>query len=78
MIILNIYNYDVSSYELISVTSSAHSTIEEAKRAAVKHNWQIAWDNCDTDLTIEEYVDRYSWDDLDYLQYSNYGYEIIN
>jgi hypothetical protein len=77
-VILKISEYDPSSYKLIKVQRKNYPSEEEAKKAAVAHNWQIAWDNDHTDLSKEEYVNKYSWEDLDDIFYSNFGYEIID
>ena len=74
--ILKIYNYDPSSYKLIDIETEIYPSEEEAKKAAVAHNWEIAWDNNDTDLSKEEYLLTYSWEDLDDISYDNYRYEI--
>jgi hypothetical protein len=74
--ILKIYVYDPSSYKLEDVETYSYPSEEEAKKAAVAHNWQIAHDNGDTDLSKEEYTQKYSWDDLDNISYDTYGYEI--
>ena len=74
--LLKIYIYDPSSYKLEDVKVEEYPSQEEAKKAAVAHNWQMAWDNGDTDLSKEEYVNKYSWDDLDDISYDTYGYEI--
>lgn len=73
---LKIYRYDPSSYELEDVEIETYPSQDEAKKAAVAHNWQVAWDNGDTDLSKEEYIDKYSWDDLDNISYNTYSYEI--
>ena len=75
--ILKIYHYDPSSHKLMDVDAQSYSSEEEAKIAALAHNWQIAYDNGDTDLSKEEYIQKHSWEDLDNISYENYGYEII-
>jgi len=75
--ILKIYIYDPSSYKLEDVKTYSYPSEEEAKKAAVAYNWQIAYDNGDTNLSKEEYVKKYTWDDLDDLSYDDYGYEIL-
>jgi hypothetical protein len=75
-VILKIFNYDPSSYKLIDIEIEPHISEKEAKKAAVAHNWEIAWENGDTDLSKEEYLSTYSWEDLNDISYDNYGYEI--
>jgi hypothetical protein len=74
--ILKIYRYDPSSFKLEDVEVETYSSQDEAKKAAIAHNWEIAWENGDTDLSKEEYIDKYSWEDLDDISYENYAYEI--
>lgn len=75
--ILKVYVYDPSSYKLEDVETYSYPSKEEAQKAAVAYNWQIAHDNGDTDLSKEEYIQKYSWDDLDDISYDDYGYEIV-
>jgi hypothetical protein len=75
--ILKVYVYDPSSYKLEDVETYSYPSEEEAQKAAVAYNWQIAHDNGDTDLSKEEYIQKYSWDDLDDISYDDYGYEIV-
>lgn len=74
--ILKIYRYDPSSFKLEDVEVKTYSSQDEAKKAAIAHNWEIAWENGDTELSKEEYIDKYSWEDLDDISYENYAYEI--
>ena len=75
--ILKIYHYDPSSYKLMDVDAQSYPSEEEAKKAAIAHTWKTAYDNGDTDLSKEEYLQKYSWDDLDSISYDNFGYEIV-
>lgn len=74
--VLKIHHYDPSSYKLIGVETKFYPSEEKAQKAAVAHNWGIAWDNGDTDLSEDEYVNTYSFNDLDHISYDNYMYEI--
>ena len=38
---------------------------QEAKNAALEDNWELAYDNGDTELSKEEYVKTHSWEDPD-------------
>ena len=75
-VILKIYSYDPSSYNIMDVDAKHYSTEEDAKKAAISHNYDIARDNGDTDLEKEEYIQKHSWEDLDDISYDTYRYEI--
>jgi transcriptional regulator with XRE-family HTH domain len=49
-------------------------TQEECELEIVKHHYQIDYDNCNTDLSEEEYIKIYKVNDLQF--YDNYDYEI--
>ena len=76
MNVLKIYKYDSSSLKLINVEIEHYNSEDEAKKGALSHNWNIAYENCDTDLSQEEYIEQFSWDDLEDISYEDYGYEI--
>ena len=76
MNVLKIYKYDSSSLKLTNVEIEHYNSEDEAKKGALSHNWNIAYENCDTDLSQEEYIEQFSWDDLEDISYETYGYEI--
>ena len=49
---------------------------QEAKIAALEDNWELAYDNGDTELSKEEYVKTHSWEDPD-IWYEDIKYEIV-
>ena len=65
MNVLKIYKYDVSSLKLFDIEIEHYNSEEEAKKGALSHNWNIAYENCDTELSLEEYLEQFSWDDLE-------------
>jgi len=48
----------------------------EAKIAALEDNWELAYDNGDTELSKEEYVKTHSWEDPN-IWYDDIRYEIV-
>ena len=74
--IVKIYHYDCSSFELEDVEVIECETKEECELEIVKHHYKIDYDNCNTDLTEEEYIKKYKVSDLKF--YENYDYEIIH
>jgi hypothetical protein len=77
--ILKIYHYDPSSYKLMDVDAQPYPSEQEAKKAALAYNWEIAWENMDTDLSKEDYISTHTWEDLlnGDIGYDNYEFEII-
>jgi hypothetical protein len=77
--ILKITHYDPSSHKLMDVDTQPYPSEQEAKKAALAHNWGIAWDNMDTDLSKGDYISTYTWEDLinGDIGYDNYEFEII-
>jgi hypothetical protein len=73
-VILKIYNYDASSGGLEDVEVEYFGSEDEAKKAALAHHWQIAFDNGDTELSKDEFVAQTDFNDLQ--PYDNYGYVI--
>ena len=49
---------------------------QEAKNAALEDNWELAYDNGDTELSKEEYVTTHSWEDPG-IWYADIKYEIV-
>jgi hypothetical protein len=48
----------------------------EAKIAALEDNWELAYENGDTELSKEEYVKTHSWEDPN-IWYDDIRYEIV-
>ena len=72
--IVKIYHYDCSSFKLLDVDVVECKTQEECELEIIKHHYQIDYDNCNTDLSEEEYIKKYKVSDLQF--YENYDYEI--
>jgi hypothetical protein len=49
---------------------------QEAKIAALEDNWELAYENEDTELSKEEYVKTHSWEDPN-IWYDDIRYEIV-
>jgi hypothetical protein len=75
-VILKVYHYDPSSGDLEDVDVEYFSSEEEAKKAALAHHWQIAFDNGDTDLSKEDFISQTNFDDFE--PYNNYDYKIVS
>jgi hypothetical protein len=75
-VILKVYHYDPSSGDLEDVDVEYFSSEEEAKKAALAHHWQVAFDNGDTDLSKEDFISQTNFDDFE--PYNNYDYKIVS
>jgi hypothetical protein len=73
--ITKIYHYDCSSFELLNINVIECKTKEECELMIIKHHYQIDYDNCNTELSEEEYIKKYKVSDLKF--YDNYDYEIV-
>lgn len=71
---LKIYHYDCSSNDLLNVETVERETKEECELEIIKHHYQIAYENEDTDLSEEEFISENKVSDLQF--YENYDYEI--
>jgi hypothetical protein len=74
-IILKVYRYDPSSNDLEDVDVEYFGSEDEAKKAALAHHWQIAFDNGDTELSKDEFVAQTDWNNFE--PYDNYSYDIV-
>jgi hypothetical protein len=75
-VILKIYRYDPSSLDLEDIDVEYFGSEEEAKKAALAHHWQVAFDNEDTDLSKEDFISQTNFDDFE--PYNNYDYKIVS
>jgi hypothetical protein len=73
-VILKVYHYDPSSGNLEDVDVEYFGSEDEAKKSALAHHWQIAFDNGDTELSKDEFVAQTDFNDLQ--PYDNYDYVI--
>ena len=74
--IVKIYHYDCSSFDLLDVDVIECETKDECELEIIKHHYQIDYDNCNTELSKEEYIKKYKVSDL--VFYENYDYEIVD
>ena len=74
--VVKIYNYDCSSFELLNVNTVECGTREECELVIIKHHYQIDYENCGTGLTEKTYIETYKISDLKF--YDNYDYEIVD
>jgi hypothetical protein len=76
MFVVKIYDLDSSSYEIRDVKVKVFNSLEESKRFVVEKHYEIDWDNCNTDLEKDEYLDLFSLEDIQDKLYDTFDYEI--
>jgi len=76
MFVVKIYDLDSSSYKIRDVKVKVFDTLEESKKFIVEKHYEIDWDNCNTDLEKDEYLDLFSLEDIQDKLYDTFDYEI--
>jgi hypothetical protein len=76
MFVVKIYDLDSSSYKIRDVKVKVFNTLEKSKKFVVKKHYEIDYDNCNTDLTLEEFLDKFSLEDIKDKLYDTFEYEI--
>jgi hypothetical protein len=66
--LLKIWVFDPSSFDVNECYCSAYKTKELAEQEMLKHNFQVAYDNCD--------VEWCDWKGFEMMDYECYKYEI--
>jgi hypothetical protein len=52
------------------------NSLEESKKFIVEKHYEIDWDNCNTDLEKDEYLNLFSLEDINDKLYDTFEYEI--
>jgi hypothetical protein len=76
MFVVKIYDLDSSSYKIRDVKVKVFNSLEESKKFIVEKHYEIDWDNCNTDLEKDEYLDLFSLEDINDKLYDTFEYEI--
>jgi hypothetical protein len=76
MFVVKIYDLDSSSYKIRDVKVKVFNSLEESKKFIVEKHYEIDWDNCNTDLKKDEYLDLFSLEDINDKLYDTFEYEI--
>jgi len=77
MFVVKIFRLDGSSYKINDVEVKLFNSLEESKKFVVKKHYEIDYDNVNTDLTLDEYLEKYSLEDIEDKLYDTFEYEII-
>ena len=76
MFVVKIYDLDSSSYKIRDIKVKVFNSLEESKKFIVEKHYEIDWDNCNTDLEKDEYLDLFSLEDINDKLYDTFEYEI--
>jgi hypothetical protein len=76
MFVVKIYDLDSSSYKIRDVKVKVFNSLEESKKFIVEKHYEIDWDNCNTDLEKDEYLNLFSLEDINDKLYDTFEYEI--
>ena len=76
MFVVKIYDLDSSSYKIRDVKVKVFNSLEESKKFIVEKHYEIDWDNCNTDLEKNEYLNLFSLEDIQDKLYDTFEYEI--
>jgi hypothetical protein len=77
MFVVKIFRLDCSSYKINDVEIKLFNSLEESKKFVVEKHYEIDYDNVNTDLTLDEYLEKYSLEDIEDKLYDTFEYEII-
>ena len=77
MFVVKIFRLDCSSYKINDVEVKLFNSLEESKKFVVEKHYEIDYDNVNTDLTLDEYLEKYSLEDIEDKLYDTFEYEII-
>jgi hypothetical protein len=77
MFIVKIYSLDCSSYKINDVEVKVFDTLEKSEKYVVSKHWEIDYDNCNTDLELDEYLEQFTLQDIQDNLYDTFDYEII-
>jgi hypothetical protein len=76
MFIVKIYDLDSSSYKIRDVKVKTFNSLEESKKFIIGKHYEIDYDNCNTDLTLEEFLNKFSLEDIKDKLYDTFEFEI--
>ena len=77
MFVVKIYDLDGSSFKINDVRVKVFKTLEESKKFVVEKHYEIDYDNCNTDLELDEYLEQFTLQDIQDKLYDTFDYEII-
>ena len=76
MFVVKLFELDSSSYKIENVKVKLFETLEESKRFIVEKHWEIDYDNCNTDLGLDEFLNENTFESLKDKFYDTFEFEI--
>lgn len=76
MFVVKLFELDSSSYKIENVKVKLFNTLEESKRFIVEKHWEIDYDNCNTDLELDEFLNENTFEDIQDKLYDTFEFEI--
>ena len=76
MFVVKLFSIDPSSFRMEGCEVNLFKTLERSKQFIMERHWVIAWENCDTDLELDEYLNEYTFEDIQDKLYDTFEYEI--
>lgn len=76
MFVVKLFELDSSSYKIENVKVKLFETLEESKRFIVEKHWEIDYDNCNTDLELDEFLNENTFEDIQDKLYDTFEFEI--
>ena len=76
MFVVKLFKVDPSSFEVEDVKIEMFETLEESKKFIVKKHYEIDYDNCNTDLELDEFINENTFESLKDKFYDTFEFEI--
>jgi hypothetical protein len=77
MFVVKILRYDPSSYKLNDfIEVKVCNNLKESQKFVMEKHYEIAYDNCDTDLSLDQFLEETKFEDVYDNLYETFGFEI--
>ena len=77
MFVVKILRYDSSSYKLNDfIEIKVCNNLIESQKFVMEKHYEIAYDNCDTDLSLDQFLEETKFEDVYDNLYETFGFEI--
>jgi len=76
MFVVKLFKVDPSSFKIQGCKVNLFETLEESKQFIVKKHYEIAFDNCDTDLELDDFLNENTFESLRDRFYDTFEFEI--
>ena len=76
MFVVKLFKLDPSSFEMIGCNVKMFETLDECKKFIVKKHWEIDYDNCNTNLWLDDFLEENTFESLKDKFYDTFEFEI--